>query len=54
MAKEIVSIVLSCAVWRWQLARKTVLFHCDNTGVVAAVKKGTANEEVVMHLLCLL
>ena len=51
MAKEMVPIVLSCAVWGRQLARKTVLFQCDNTGVVAAVKKGTAKEEVVMHLL---
>ena len=52
MAKEMVPIVLSCAVWGRQLAHKTVLFQCDNTGVVAAVKKGTAKEELVMHLLC--
>jgi hypothetical protein len=51
MAKEMVPIVLSCAVWGHQLAHKTVLFQCDNTGVVAAVKKGTAKEELVMHLL---
>ncbi len=38
-------------VWAHQLAHKTVLFQCDNTGVVAAMKKGTANEELVMHLL---
>ena len=51
MAKEMVPIVLSCAVWGCQLAHKTVLFQCDNTGVVAAVKKGTAKEELVMYLL---
>ena len=51
MAKEMVPIVLSCAVWGQQLAHKTVLFQCDNTGVVVVVKKGTAKEEVVMHLL---
>ena len=51
MAKEMVPIVLSCAVWGRQLAHKTVLFQCDNTGIVAAVKKGTAREDSVMHLL---
>ena len=51
MAKEMVPIVLSCAVWGRQLAHKTVLFQCDNTCVVAAVKKGTAKEDLVMHLL---
>ena len=50
MAKEMVPTVLSRAVWGCQLAHKTVLFQCDNTGVVAAVKKGTAKEELVMHL----
>ena len=28
-----------------------ICFQCDNTGVVAAIKKGSAKEEVVMHLL---
>ena len=51
MAKELVPIVLSCAVWGPQLARCTVLFRCDNTGVVAAVKRGVAKEDSVMHLL---
>ena len=51
MANEMVPVVLSCVVWVCQLAHKTVLFQCDNTGAVAAVKKGTAKEELVMHLL---
>ena len=42
----------SCAVWGRKLAQKVALFHCDNTGVVAAVKKGSAREPLVMHLLC--
>ena len=34
-----------CAsVWGPRLARKTVLVQCDNTGVVAAVQKGTSND----------
>ena len=51
MVKELVPIVLSCAVWGWRLARRTVLFQCANTGVVAAVNKGTSKETSVMHLL---
>ena len=51
MAKELVPIVLSCAVWGPTLGHKTVLFQCNNTGVVAAIRKGSAKEELVMHLL---
>ncbi len=51
MVKELVPIVLSCAVWGPQLAKKKVLFQCDNTGVVAAIKKGSAQVELAMHLL---
>ena len=51
MAKELVPIVISCAVWGPLLNRKTVLFQCDNTGVVAAVQKGSAKEATVSHLL---
>ena len=51
MAKELVPIVLSCAVWGPELAHKPVLFQCDNMSVVAAVRKGTAKEDLVMHLL---
>ena len=50
-AKELVPIFLSCAVWGPRMARKSICFQCDNTGVVAAIKKGSAKEEVVMHLL---
>ena len=51
MTKELVPIVLSCAVWGPQIARHTVLFRCDNSSVVAAVRKGSAKEANVMHLL---
>ena len=42
---------LSCAVWGREMARKVALFQCDNTGVVAADKKGSFREPLVMHLL---
>ena len=51
MAKDLVPIVISCAIWGPLLSRKLVLFKRDNTGVVAAVKKGSAREPLVMHLL---
>ena len=51
MVKELVPIMLACAVWGPQMARKTVLFQCDNMGVVAAVQKGTCKEQHAMHLL---
>ena len=48
---EMFPIVLSCAVWGVRLVLQKVLFQCDNTGVVAAVKKGSSKEILVMHLL---
>ena len=54
MAKELVPIIISCAVWGPLLDRKTILFHCDNTAVVIAVQKGSAKEATVSYLLCVL
>ena len=51
MAKELVPIVLSTAVWGPQLAKHCVLFQCDNSGVVSALQKGSAKDPVVMNLL---
>ena len=33
------------------VVRHTVLFRCDNSSVVAAIKKGAAKEPIVMNLL---
>ena len=51
MAKELLSIVLSCAVWGPTWARHKILFQCDNSSVVAALQKGSAKDNTVMHLL---
>ena len=51
MAKELVPIVISCAIWGPLMSRRSILFKCDNTGVVAAIRKGSAREPLVMHLL---
>ena len=51
MAKELVPIVISCAVWGKSLAKKRVEFQCDNQSLVTAINKGTAKDTLVMHLL---
>ena len=50
IAKELVSIVLSCVSWPL-LARKLVLFLCDHSSLVGAIKKGSSKNPLVMHLL---
>ena len=51
MVKELVLIILSCAVWGPVLARKRVLFQCNNTGVVATIRKGSSKDPFAMLLL---
>ena len=51
MAKELVPIVLSCAVWGPLLSGTRVEFRCDNSSVVDSVNKGSSKEPTVMHLL---
>ena len=51
MAKEMVLVMLSCAVWGSDISRKSVCFQCDNHSVVVALNKGSAKEPTVMHLL---
>ena len=41
MAKELVPIIGSCAVWGHCLARKTMEFQWGNQSLVAAINKGT-------------
>jgi len=51
MAKELVPIVFNCAVWGRLLWHKSVEFHSDNEGLVAAINKDSSKEETVMHLI---
>lgn len=51
MAKELVPIVLSCAVWSRMLSNRKIEFKCDNRSVVEAVKKGSSKDTMTMHLL---
>ena len=40
MAKELVPIVISCAIWCCILARKRTQFQCDNMSLVTTINKG--------------
>jgi len=51
MAKELVPITLSCALWGPKLTRTRVLIQCDNLGLVAAISKGSLRDREVMRLL---
>ena len=51
MAKKLIPIVLSCAIWGKPLSWQRVLFECDNQSVVAAIQKGSSKGTSVMHLL---
>ena len=51
MVKELVPIVLSCAVWGRKLAGSRVLIECDNSNAVAAVNNHCTRDQIAMHLL---
>jgi len=51
MAKELVPIVLSCAIWGPFLPKQSVEFKSDNSSLVVAINKGSSKEPMVMHLL---
>ena len=51
MAKELVPIMFSCAIWAPLLARSHTEFQSDNLSLVEAINKGTSKDPTVMHLL---
>lgn len=51
MAKELVPILLSAVTWGYQLAKRVVLFQCDNLSLVTAISKGSSKDPKVMQLL---
>ena len=51
MAKKLVPVVLSCAIWGPFMAKQLVLLQCDNLSLVTAINKGSAKPSIVMHLL---
>lgn len=53
MAKELVPVVIACALWGGQWSGRHVQFHIDNMSVVQVLRKGSSKEPsgLVMHLL---
>ena len=51
MAKEMVPILLSCAVWSRMLSKRNIEFKCDNRSAVEAIRKGSSKDIMAMHLL---
>ncbi len=49
--KELVPIVLACAIWGHQWKGKTVLCRCDNAAGVAIINSGRSKNDLVMHLM---
>ena len=49
--KELLPIVLACAVWGEGWKNRAVTVHCDNLGVVALVNSGYSRVPQIMHLL---
>ena len=50
IAKELIPVVLSCAVW-CKLVSKQRVELCDNRSLVDTITKGSSKENMVMHLL---
>ena len=51
MTKELLPIVISCAVLGPKLYQKSIEVQCDNTGAVSAINKGSSKDRTAMHLL---
>ena len=49
--KELLPIVVACAVCGHQWRSCTILCHCDNAAVVAILKSGSSKDRVAMHLM---
>ena len=50
VAKELVPIVLSCAVWCPLLPGKSTEFKCDNKGLVNAISKGRTHSHAIAQM----
>ena len=50
-AKELLPIVVACAVWGQDWTGKMVRCRCDNAAVVAIIKSGSSKNGLVMHLM---
>ena len=51
MVKELIPIVLACAIWGPTWKNHAVLCYCDNQAVVACIKSKTTKNKHCMHML---
>ena len=51
MSKELLPIVINTDIWGPSLSGHKVLYQCDNSSGVAAIRKGSTTDTIVMHLL---
>ena len=49
--KELLPVVVACALWGSHWRGMTVCCRCDNAAVVAILRSGTSRHSLVMHLL---
>ena len=49
--KEMIPVVIGCAVWGRTWAGHRVIWHCDNQAVVACIKSKSSKHETLMHLI---
>ena len=51
MVKELIPIVLACAIWGHVWGTHRVICHCDNQAVVACIHSRTSRDSRCMHIL---
>ena len=51
MVKELLTVILACAVWGPLWNNQLVHCHCDNQAVVACLRSRTSREKHCMHML---
>ena len=49
--KELIPIVVGCAVWGRAWIGHRVIWHCDNQAVIACIMSKTSKDETLMHLI---
>ena len=49
--KELLPMVMACALWGHMWERELVLAHTDNAAVVATVNSGRSKDALAMHLM---
>ena len=52
--KELLPILLACAVWAKDFSDLRATMHCNNLGTVALVNSGYSRVAQIMYLLCCL